>query len=337
MALNNSQYEMIIKGYEQTRDFNRHLLEGRREEVYRAISGYRELEDSVSGISAATARLMLSGDDNALNQLKFKLSQIASKKVKLLTDAGFPSDYLDPIYTCPDCQDTGFTAGHGNVKEKCRCFRQKELSVRYAQSNVQHIIQQENFSTLSYEFYQNDDLRRFKAAVNLSKKFVENFKEEDCHNIFFYGTVGTGKTFLSGCIAKELLQKGFSVIYFSSSDLFDRLAQYSFDVKYKQELQIFCDDLYSCDLLIIDDLGTERTNVFVTSQLFSCLCERELHRKSTIISSNLRPEELQNCYSDRIFSRITGNFDVCLLTGPDIRIYRKLRTISASHGTDVDT
>ena len=336
MALNNSQYESIIKNYQQTRDFNRHLLDERREEVYRTVSGYRELEDSVSELSALTARRMLDGDDRAQEQLKIRISQIVSQKAQLLSNAGFPADYLMPIYNCPDCHDTGYVTGSDGFREKCQCFKLQELSIRYAQSNIQDMIQRENFSTLSYEFYQGDDLKHFKAAVNLSKNFVKNFKE-DYRNLFFYGTVGTGKSFLSGCIARELLQEGFSVIYFSSSGLFDKLARYAFDTKSKDELQILCDDLYDCDLLIIDDLGTEITNNFVTSQLFACLNERGLRRKSAIISTNLSLEELRDRYSDRIFSRITSNFSLCKLTGPDIRIYRKRLANTAAQGADIGT
>ena len=101
------------------------------------------------------------------------------------------------------------------------------------------------------------------------------------------------------------------------------LARYSFDYREKNVLQDFYQDIYGCDLLIVDDLGTEITNSFVASQLFSCLNERNLRKKSTIISTNLSLEELRDRYSDRIFSRITSSFDLCKLTGPDIRIYKK--------------
>lgn len=324
MALTNSQYETITKGYAQTRDENRHLLDARRVEIYTSVPGYRELDESVGEYSAAAARQMLEGDRDALERLKSKLTEIADRRVRLLTSAGYPSDYLSPIYTCADCQDTGYVTASDGLREKCHCFRQQELAIRYAQSNIQEMIQKENFSTLSYEYYRDDDLQHFSTAVSLSKDFVENFRA-DYRNLFFYGTVGTGKSFLSGCIARELLQAGYSVIYFSSSGLFERLARYSFDAKAKDELHIFWGDLFGCDLLIIDDLGTEVTNSFVTSQLFTCLNERALRKKSTIISTNLSLEELRDRYSDRIFSRITSGFSLCKLTGPDIRIYRKRR------------
>ena len=322
MALSNSQYESITREYERTRDKNRHILDARREEIYQKLDGYRELEESVGSLSSAAARLVLEGDDTAPAKLHDQLKELAAKRANLLTDAGFPADYLDPIYLCRACEDTGYILTPEGTRQKCQCFRQKELSVRYAQSNLQDLIRRENFSTLSYEYYQGEDLQHFKAAVELSKKFVENFNQV-YRNLFFYGTVGTGKSFLSGCIANELLQAGASVIYFSASGLFERLALYAFDTKEKEALHAFYADLYGCDLLIIDDLGTEVTNNFVTSQLFSCLNERWLRCRPVIISTNLSLEELRDRYSDRIFSRITSGFSLCKLTGPDIRIYRK--------------
>lgn len=329
MALSNSQYRTIIRGYEHTRDVNRSLTESRREEVYRAIPGFRRLAESVSSLSVASARRMLQGEEGALEELHRYLADISSRQKSLLTEYGFPADYLEPVYTCPLCQDTGYLPGDGGARVKCRCFRQQEIRILYAQSNIQHMIERENFSTLSYDYYQDEDLRRFETAVDLSRKFVQNFKK-DYQNLFFYGTVGTGKSFLSGCIAGELLQSGCSVIYFSASGLFDTLARYSFDRKEKEALEDFYEDFYSCELLIIDDLGTEITNSFVTSQLFSCLNERCLRRKATLISTNLSLEELRDRYSDRIFSRITSGFTLCKLTGPDIRILKKRMALTMS-------
>ncbi len=322
MALSNSQHETIIKEYERTRDVNRVLMESRREEVYRTIPGFQELAESMSSLSVASARRMLEGDELAQKCLHEQLQEIVSHQRKLLAQYGFSADYLQPVYSCAECRDTGYIILDNGTREKCRCFRQREIRLLYAQSHIQGMIERENFSTLSYQYYQGDDLRRFEAAVQLSKKFVQNFKNS-CENLFFYGTVGTGKSFLSGCIARELLQQGNSVIYFSAADLFDMLARYSFDAKSKDLLYDLYEDLYSCELLIIDDLGTETTNSFITSQLFSCLNERYLRRKATLISTNLSLEELRDRYSDRIFSRITSHFTLCKLTGADIRILKK--------------
>ena len=265
---------------------------------------------------------MLEGDDDALDVLHRQLTEIATRQKQLLIQNGFPADYLDPDYDCPDCRDTGYILTEDGMRRKCHCFRQQEISILYAQSNIQEQIARENFSSLSYDYYQGEDLRRFETAVQICKKFVQSFKK-DYRNLFFYGTVGTGKSFLSGCIAQELLQQGHSVIYFSAPGLFDTLARYSFDAKSKEALHDLYEDFYNCDLLIIDDLGTEITNSFVTSQLFSCLNERYLRGRATLISTNLSLEELRDRYSDRIFSRITSSFTLCKLTGSDIRILKK--------------
>ncbi len=322
MALSNQQYESIMRRYEQTRDDNRYTWEMRREAVYSRIPEYRKLEDSIGSVSVAKAKCLLDGDETALSDLHNFIEDIVQQKKALLTANGFAADYLDPIYTCPDCQDSGYIENEDQTREKCHCLRQQELSILYEQSNIQQMLSRENFSTLSYEYYQGEDLERFQGAVKICHDFVQNFKQ-DYRNLFFYGTVGSGKSFLSGCVANELLKAGHSVIYFSSAGLFDTLARYTFDAKAKESLYNFCEDLYNCELVILDDLGTEMTNSFVASQLFSCLNERHLRRKATIISTNLSLEELRDRYSDRVFSRITSNFTLCKLTGPDIRMYKK--------------
>ncbi len=322
MALNKTQYESIIKGYEQTRDHNRYLAEERRNLIYTRIPEYRELDESVASVSVSLAKLVIDGSEDALQKAHATLQDISKKKQKLLTTAGYPADYLEPIYNCKDCKDTGFLSDENGLKKKCHCFRSQEITLLYDQSNIQQILSTENFSTLSYSFYHGEDLERFQKAVNICRDFVQNFIQ-DYHNLFFYGTVGTGKSFLSGCVANELLQKGHSVIYFSASRLFETLAHYSFDANLKEALYDFYDDLYNCDLVIIDDLGTEMTNSFVSSQLFACLNERQLRHNPTIISTNLSLEELRNRYSDRVFSRITSNYELCKLTGPDIRMLKK--------------
>ncbi|MCM1541723.1 MAG: ATP-binding protein [Blautia sp.] len=323
MALTNSQYEAIMRDYERRRDINRSLLASRQKKVFSEIPGYEELADSVSTLSVDAAKMALSGDDQALPRLHESLKEISRRQKQLLQDAGYPADYLELVYDCPDCQDTGYISGAGGGKEKCHCFRQQEVSILYDQSNIREMISRENFSTLSYDHFQGEDLLHFKAAVSVSLNFVQNFKE-DYHNLFFYGTVGTGKSFLSGCIANELIRRGHSVIYFSALNLFECLAYYSFDSKEKAKLHSFYEDIYGCDLLVIDDLGTETTNAFINSQLFACLNERQLRRNSTVISTNLNLEELQARYSDRIFSRLTSGFTFCKLTGADIRISRRL-------------
>jgi DNA replication protein DnaC len=221
------------------------------------------------------------------------------------------------MYECEKCHDTGYI---GN--RKCTCFKAAEINLIYEQSHIKNLLRTENFSSLSYEYYEGEDLEKFKGAVQICQNFIKCFNK-DYHNLFFYGTVGTGKSFLSCCVAKELMDRGSLVIYFSASQLFDVLSKSTFDKDSKEAVSGISDDICDCDLLIIDDLGTELTNSFVSSQLFSCLNNRHLRKKSTIITTNLSLGELRDRYSDRIFSRITSNYDVCKLTGCDIRMLKK--------------
>lgn len=317
MPLTNAQYDTIIHRYEIRQNENRREAERRLEYVYNHVPGYHDLDDAVATLSVAQGKKLLAGDDNAMEDLRDLLAELSGRKEQLLLNSGLPADYLEPKYQCPDCKDTGYIDG-----QKCHCFKEAMITLLYEQSNIREMLQTENFDSLSYEYYDGEDLSHFKNAVSTCRNFVKNFNS-DYHNLFFYGTVGTGKSFLSGCVAKELIESGHSVIYFSATGLFDFLSRNSFDYKNREELRETYADLYQCDLLIIDDLGTELTNQFVTSQLFALLNERHMGKKATVISTNLSLEELRNRYSERIFSRITSNYEICKLSGQDIRMYKK--------------
>ncbi len=317
MPLTNTQYDIILRDYENRQLKNRHEAEQRAAYVYDHVPGYRKLDESVAAVSVSQGKKYLAGDEQAMEELKLLISELSFKKARLLKEAGLPEDYLKPVHTCPDCRDTGYIDG-----QKCHCFKQAMISLLYEQSNIREMLQHDNFQSLSYEYYEGEDLSRFKKAVITCQNFIKNFNS-DYHNLFFYGTVGTGKTFLSNCAAKELIESGHSVIYFSAAGLFDLLSRYSFDYKSKEDERERYADLYQCDLLIVDDLGTELTNQFVASRLFSLLNQRHMGKKATVISTNLSLEELRDRYSDRIFSRITSHYELCKLTGPDIRMYKK--------------
>lgn len=317
MPLTNSQYDTVMRAYEEKQRTARYRLEQNTQNVYKKIPTYQELDKQAATISVAQGRKLLEGDKNALAELKQLLRELSDKKASLLREHGFPADYLTPVYACEKCQDTGYIGS-----KKCNCFRAAEINLIYEQSHIKNLLETENFSFLSYDYYEGEDLEKFTKAVQICQNFVKSFYL-DYRNLFFYGTVGTGKSFLSCCIAKELIDKGNLVIYFSASQLFDTLSRSTFDKDSKEAVSGISNDIFDCDLLIIDDLGTELTNSFVSSQFFSCLNNRHLRKKSTIITTNLSLGELRDRYSDRIFSRITSNYDVCKLTGRDIRMQKK--------------
>jgi len=311
-------YKKIISEYEQIQFRNRHLLDLRKNEVYEAIPEYREISDSISALCVGQAKKMLLGDDSALSEMKKELHRLTERKAQLLSEHGYPADYLDEIFDCPNCRDTGYLSDNS----KCHCMKKRLQYYLYDQSGLSKLVETENFDNLSLEYYDGEDKVNFEKAVQNARKFIDSFGSH-YRNLFFCGTVGTGKSFLSCCIAKELMADGHSVLYFSAGTLFQKLSELTFGTKEKEALGQFKNDITNCDLLIIDDLGTELVNSFVSSELFSILNTRHLNEKSTIISSNLSLKDIRDYYSDRIFSRMVSNYDFFKFTGQDIRKLKK--------------
>lgn len=326
MPLTNAQYDEIIRGYEARQLHNQHILETRIQDAYRKLPRLKEIDDSIASCSVAQARRLLDGDEDALTVLRAQVASYREEKEALLAAHGFPADYFSPLYHCPDCKDTGFISG-----KRCHCFNQAAIDLVYTQSNIKDILEKENFSAFSLDYYSDKEinpstglsaLATAKDAAAKCHDFVDSF-DETFSNLYFYGDTGIGKTFLSNCVAKELMDRGHSVIYFTAFQLFDILSKGTFR---KDEDAIAAHrNIFDCDLLIIDDLGTELANSFTTSQLFLCLNERILRRKSTVISTNLGMNELADIYSERVLSRISSNYTLIKLFGSDIRILKRQR------------
>ena len=332
MALSNSQYDQLMRTYEQRQLDNEYQLRRRYEKAYSLIPALEELDHSISSLSVEKARSLLDGNQGALSSLKEDVRSLSQRKSQLLESHGLPKDYLELHYTCPDCKDTGYIG-----TKKCHCFKKAIVDLLYTQSNLQEILGKENFSTCSLGFYSSNhidpltgrsSLEAIQTALKACHEFIDTFSTE-FQNILLYGDTGVGKTFLSHCIAKELIDASFSVIYFTATQLFDIFAESAFGRKDTKDSDA-CEHLYDCDLLIIDDLGTELPNSFTVSQLFICLNERILRQKSTIISTNLALEDIKSIYSERTFSRISSNYTSLRLTGDDIRIQKKLLNLGGT-------
>lgn len=326
MPLSNSQYDEIFRKYDERQLHNQHVLENRTKQAYAQIPELKEIDAAIASCSVAQARKLLDGDTAALDTLRRQLDDYRNRKAALLKEHGFPEDYFEPVYTCPDCKDTGYING-----KRCHCFEQAAINLVYTQSNLKEILAKENFGTFSFDYYSSKDINpatglssldTAKDAVAKCHDFIDHFGDT-FSNLYFYGDTGIGKTFLSNCIAKELIDKGYSVIYFTAFQLFDILSKGVF--KRDEEALLAHQNIFDCDLLIIDDLGTELSNSFTTSQLFLCLNERILRRKSTIISTNLGMNQLADIYSERVLSRISSNYTLIKLFGADIRILKRHR------------
>lgn len=312
------EYDAIMRKF-QSRQFKALSdQEERMSYILNTIPEYKDIDDSIASCSVALTKRILLGDKNAKSEISETIDELTNKKKQLLLSAGLPADYLEIHYECPHCKDTGFLPSG-----QCSCLR-KMLSDKLSEkSGLNTIIKENNFEMLSYEYYKDSDLLHFKNAVASCHKFVDNFAI-DYDNLLFYGNVGTGKSFLSCCIAKELLNKGYSVIYFSSPELFRVMSDILFGRGDYNLSNAIHSQIFESDLLIIDDLGTELTNNAVATELFSLLNERFRRNKSTIISTNLDLQQLQERYADRIFSRLLERYSFHKITGPDIRKEKRI-------------
>ena len=327
LGLQPSQYQAIMRIYEKRQFVSHDIQTSRYQEVIRKVPEYKHVEDEISSVSVQYGRRLLSGEESSTASLHATLDSLSKQKERLLTAGGFPEDYLEPVYDCPNCKDTGYI---GN--QKCHCFKKAIIDLLYEQSNLKEILKKENFSNFALDYYSTNFIdpktgrssrQVIEDALRICRNFVTSFGT-DFQNLFLYGDVGVGKTFLSNCIAKELMDKEYSVLYFSASKFFSSLAKHAFD-KQDVDAQNMFELIYNCDCLIIDDLGTEYTNNFIASQFFTCINERLLNSRSTIISTNLSLDTLADLYTERSFSRITSNYIMLKLIGDDIRIKKKLK------------
>lgn len=316
MTISTLLYEEIMRGYNDRRLLNTRLMHERRQEVYSAIPEYKQLEDTISELSLKRARSLIFGSSPETEaSISEQISKLRAEKAELLSNAGFPADYMDMSYDCPDCKDTGFINN-----ERCHCLKRRIIEALYEQSNIRSVLEKENFASFTYKYYNESEKAQMEKIVADAHAFVDDF-DTSFSNLLFFGNVGCGKTFLTNCIAKELLDSGHSVIYLTAHQIFEMLAGITFGNKGPDESEssFSYDDIYNCDLLVIDDLGSELTNSFVISRFFTVLNERLQRERSTIISTNLTPQELLETYTERSLSRILGAYNLYPFTGRDIR------------------
>ena len=329
--LTNSQYQQLMSKYYERQLKTKDLMEQRYQEVTTAIPELPELDKEIRVLALAHAKARLTRQDGAAD-LSSDITAISRKKEQLLISHGFSSDYLKPVYTCPDCQDTGYIDG-----KKCSCLEKEIVNFLYSQSNLKDILDYENFSHFNLEYYPDDyteeatgltprdNIRNVLSAV---RAFIKNFSTES-GNLLLYGNTGVGKTFLTNCIAKELLDKSYTVVYLTSVKLFDILETNKFDKEISRtEKEASLSYILASDLLIIDDLGTELNNSFTSSQLYHCIDTRLTRHCSTIISTNLSFDDLREHYSERIFSRITSNYTLVQTTVDDLWLRKAIQSSS---------
>ncbi|EOD01846.1 ATP-binding protein [Caldisalinibacter kiritimatiensis] len=316
----------ILRTYEKKRDKAIQEQKQRQKEVYTKVPRIKEIDEEISKTGLLISKQILLNPNTYkenVEKIKAKMEELKREKAILMTENNIPLEYLDINYECNKCKDTGFLE-NGN---KCSCLKQELINRAYEMSNLGHVLSKENFQTFNInifpnEPFENEELtprQNMMQILNVAEGFVINFNNSNEENLLFYGSTGLGKTFMCNCIAKALLDKGKIVIYQTAFKILEIIGEHKFNRNNSDNTKSEYDLLFDCDLLIIDDLGTELTNSFTNTEIFNIVNSRLIKGKKTIISTNLSPMEIANIYTDRIFSRIFSKFTVLKFYGPDLR------------------
>lgn len=315
-----SIYEKILRQYEEKRNKNAELQNEKIKSIYKEIPTIEDIDRQIRKVGIESGLRLLRGVEV---DYSLELEDLEAAKVAELLRHGYPKDYLSPTYYCEKCKDTGFIES-----EECTCFKQSIANEYYKMSNLDKILERENFSKFDIDLFSEevDELlgcspkEQIIEIYNTSKKFIKNFQREEERNLLFFGGTGLGKTFMINCIAKELLDLGYTVVYQTAPNILGIIEEYRFSkTENIIEAKKKYDFILESDLLIIDDLGSENSNSYTNSEIFNILNTRNLNRKKMIISTNLSPGQISNAYTDRIYSRILDRFDNYMFIGKDLR------------------
>ena len=319
----------ILLEYQYRRDRNQDLLNSRINEIYEKYPDIKYISEEIkkTGLKM-TKSVLFDSSETQLAALENRQNQLIAKKNELFKKYGIPQDYLELKYDCPNCRDTGFLEDG----RKCNCLKQRMLEDTYAMSNMKEILERDNFNTFDIDVFSDMPVEgkelspreNMKTMLQDMYNYTFNFgedNEEESGNLLFLGTPGLGKTFMCSCIAKEILNKGYTVIYQTSFNLLEVIERYKFKTEtYSSTDEENYRNLFTCDLLIIDDLGTEMPNSFTNSELFNIINSRLNAKKKIIISTNLNLLQIKEIYTERILSRIVGNFKMYEFYGRDLRL-----------------
>lgn len=311
-------FELAQKELSKRRDTAESTYEQRRAEMFRISPEIKNLCEKLEATGAEFLSIMTdSGNDKdiRIEKLKEKNLSMQDQLAVLLREFKGDETYLDIPYTCRKCEDTGFRNGM-----RCECYDQLLKSYAAKELTDNCGIELNDFSDFRLDLYpQSDgkgaDPREIMGEyLDYCKAYANGF-DTKMPSLLLAGMTGTGKTFMSSCIAKAVTEKGFSVVFGSVSTYLRRLEDEHFG---RREGDTF-DVLARCDLLILDDLGSEFKTPFTESALYDVINSRINLRKPTIISTNLSSSELNAAYNERIVSRLTGCFDPLIFRGKDIR------------------
>lgn len=314
----------ILKIYDKLREDEAKALKLRKAEISEKYPEIIELDNKIQRLSLQMAVSVLKSNDGekTLNDFRETITDLRIKKCEMLVERGYDPEYLNLHYHCNKCKDTGFIS---NIK--CSCYKQKLIKLYYKNSELENTIKFNNFNNFDLSLFSNHKLgdEKFSPRKNMEnnleyilKDYIPNFSRIST-NLLFYGNPGSGKTYLSYCIAKAILDAGYLVIYKTSDELIKNLR----DIRFNNDSTLES-LLLECDLLIIDDLGAEHLSEFSITELFNIINKRILTNKKMLISTNLTLPGITKQYSERIASRLIGEFKLCKFYSDDIRIKKNL-------------
>lgn len=323
MSYNKENYIRLKKQFEERSAAAEQAAETRRAELHAAIPELKGMDDALSEIGLRMFRLAmeLSGEEleEAIKKLECETEQLAADRAALIEAHGYPSDYDKIKYECRTCMDTGFVG-----TKMCSCFRRALVLAGYESSGIAGLIRTQTFETFDPACQRADPKSYELMKLNLSfcKNYAETFDPATSCNLLLIGATGLGKTHLSTAIAKVVIDRGFDVVYDTAQNV---LADFEYE-RFGRGYGIGDESepprtakYFECELLIVDDLGTELSNQFTVSCLYNIINTRVNKHLPTIINTNLGRDELRRRYADRITSRLFGEFRPLLFTGTDVR------------------
>ena len=306
----------------ETRRRNAEALADEKRRYFHALCPRAEIirQDKASG-AAKIAKAVLTGENtkDALLRLKAQNLRLESEYQRLLSNHRLKKNDIEPQYSCSKCRDTGFIDG-----KMCICLKQLQKQMAYERLNRSLPLSGSTFESFSLDYYTGDTRKRMEQIFTYCKQYAVNFRSRS-PSLLFRGATGLGKTHLSLAIACAATEKGFGVIYGSSQNFAVSLEKERFDRRNEDVDFNTNQKLQECDLLILDDLGTEFSSSYVTAALYTVIDTRLLASKPTIISTNLTHKEMELRYGARFVSRIAGNYGVFEFTGSDIRIQKRMK------------
>lgn len=292
-----------------------------RREIGEKLPEVLRLEDQIANAGLRAARLVLQANhvEDEMERLAAQNLDLQKQMDRLLLLHGYPADYLALHPACPKCADEGYCDG-----KRCECFEELLRQEAFRRLNELTPLEPSDFSTFRLDYYSDEPganglspRQQMENIYHYCLHYADSFTRSS-RSILFQGATGLGKTHLSLAIAKAAIDKGYGVVYGSVQNLMSRLEDEHFG-RSSQPARDSEQSILSCDLLILDDLGTEFTTSFVTSCIYNIVNTRQLAGRPTIISTNLTLKELEQKYTERFASRIMGGYDRLVFLGKDVR------------------